>query len=200
MNNAKTLAQKYYNVVLKYEEFLKNYEKPEINLESYPENMKKVLKEIIEVINHCYEKDCMPWRLIEGDKLDGITKIFETKNNGIISYLRAEDEISDMLYEMAKNDVYGFCFGKSVNIKKLEVLCEVLEIDIVDNIRTMIDDEISQLHLKEELDDKIFSSDTIKVHGISREFNEVCNELFNYYRDYQEEKVDNSQETEEIEY
>ena len=107
-NELNDIVNNYYLAILEYEEFLKIHE-PKTDYKGMPFIQKKTLM----YINDFYKKDFMPWRSLKGDIRKNLFDIFSSKDiEKIMPYLRAEDELGDILTEEAEIDLTKYYKSK----------------------------------------------------------------------------------------
>ncbi len=186
MKSVEMLAKDYYKAILKYEKHFKNTEEQFIGfIKEKPEFQSKVEQEIalsiFKAINEMYEKDYAPWRLLKGDIVENLIKIFSSKEDEIMKYIKVSDGLQEILEERAEDELTKFYSKQGLDTDSEEVYNKIV-------------DESITLDLKEEIDSNIFSNDVIEIHSITRCFNDVCKDLYEYYKTQEIE-----QEVEEIE-
>lgn len=169
-NNARELAEKYCELIKLWDDTFKP-SNPEQFLEklNYPPKLKRICLDIIEFMNNDFYERCMPWKLIEGDLQDNLTKIFLSKDKIIISYLKFGDYLSDQLTDSMEKDL-----TKYYSTKGIDVLNEEFQERIID--------EVFSLKENTNLDSNIFSKETTSLHFIENKASKVCDELYEYFK------------------
>lgn len=172
MSNIKKITQKYIKAIDDYEDYLKKYTSyPEPDFKNMSSKERKIAKDLIKHINTLFENDYLPWRMIKSDrlgKLEKIASIFYNREAATLSYLRASDFISDSFITMAEEELteYYKKHGKDVSD---------------DMVKDKIIDEVFEYHLQNSIDSNIFSKQLIELHKISKDFNDVSKDLYDYY-------------------
>lgn len=181
MPEVEQLASRYYNFILKYEDYLNDNLSYHIDYSKYPVKESELMNKIIAGFEEMYVKEYVPWRKIEGYKLEGLIKIFSERNEEIINYLRISDLLGDTLESCAEEELikYYKSNGKDIEDDKIQddILVEVIE-----------------LSSKSSIDKNIYSKNTIRLHELAYEINKICEDLYKFYN---QEKKNNLEEIEE---
>ena len=170
MNKVKELSYKYYIAVLEYEYYLSLAEREYLGIYHLPEENPQLYFKLSKFMRDIYEKDYMPWRLLEGDLKTGIEKVFENREKNMLSYLRVFDGIWDTFYSMIQEDLMRYYKDSGKDIKD-------------DKVEEEISDIACDISSTTDLDPKIYSKDTLKFQKIVSNFSEIEDDICKLYRD-----------------
>ena len=167
MNKLDQIVDRYYNAVIRYENYLSRKENTKDS--SY----KRANMIMTNLLDTAYVEDCMPWRLIKPDLREGIKKDFMSlEHKKIIAYLRACDAVSDDLFNSAKTDLINYYLKKGFDVNSEKILSK-------------IEKELETVFENPKLDSKKYSKDTIELFEISNEFDSLSDDVLRiYHKEY----------------
>lgn len=156
-----------YNAILQYESYLKKHEIKKEEPTNKNTKLSKLELSIKDAMQSYYERDCMPWRQINGDIKEGIKRDL-LKRDRILLYLRAEDAIGDDLSSVVEEELKEYYLKNGYDLNDDKVLIK-------------IEEEVSDCYATSFLDPKKYSKDTLELKEISEEFHKVCKEIYKIY-------------------
>lgn len=176
--NINGIVDDYYSAIIDIEDFFEN---SDFSFAKRIDKLSTLSKKICNIVDDMYKTECMPWQSINGDIKDGLYAIFNSFNiNEIIPYLKVGDIITDMEIDYIEEDLTNYYKNRSADIND-------------DSIKEKIIDKAFDFHFQDELDSNIFSKDTIKVHKIGIKITDVCDCLYKYFKNKDNENIEEVQ-------
>lgn len=160
MSKISELVDKYYIAILEYEYYLSMSNRGKITSIEIPKDNKELFSKIYKAMGEYYERDYMPWRLINGDLKTELSKIFEKDKDEMRQYFKICDTVWDDFYLILESDLTEHYKDLGKNIDD-------------DKIKEEISDIVFDISSTTELDPKIYSNDTLKFQKIVSKFSEI---------------------------
>lgn len=164
MDKISKVVDDYYNFIIKYEKILNKYK-----VFNKDGNLAKIYGSKFEDLYNLYYIDYLPWRKIKGDVKDYLFRIFSNGEQAMLSYIKAEDGVDDLLYELAEADLINYYSKKGLDV-------------LDDLVLEKIKEEASEIDFKKEIDEKKFSESVVKLRSLSKGISNISDRLIKIYQ------------------